>query len=184
MGLTLSVSEVLPIVADFATVLGFTCFIITSLLTFLPASTCPFLLHQASCGSLERFTASFFPPSITTFCMDSGVARLTQCDQVFSCMIAAFGQGHFVVYFLRRSQPPVLLAHLTQRMLQHITVTNTFPSPSVSTAYSRVSVVLLIALGFHFGVFLTKPTICKPWASRERTWPFGFLRHHFTSSWA
>ena len=43
MGLTLSVTEVLPIVADFATVLGFACFIFTRLFAILPASINPLL---------------------------------------------------------------------------------------------------------------------------------------------
>lgn len=46
MGLTLSVTEVLPMVADFATVLGFASFITARLLTFLPASTTPLLKNN------------------------------------------------------------------------------------------------------------------------------------------
>jgi len=98
-------------------------------------------------------------PTITTLGMDSGVAGLAKGNQIISCVSAALGQRHFVVDFLSRNQSAFLLAHLTQRMLLHIAVTDTLPSPSVSTAYSRVSVVLLVAFGFSLCVFLTEPAV-------------------------
>lgn len=87
------------------------------------------------------------------------MAGLAKGNQIISCVSAALGQGHLVVDFLGRNQSAFLLAHLTQRMLLHIAVTDTLPSPSVSTAYSRVSVVLLVAFGFCLCVFLTEPAV-------------------------
>lgn len=58
MGLMLSVTEVLPMVADFATVLSFICFVAAKLLKILHASTSPFLI-KLSCGSQSAAFSMF-----------------------------------------------------------------------------------------------------------------------------
>ena len=77
MGLTLSVSEVLPIVADFATVLSFLCLITMKLLTFLPTSTTPLLKKQAVDFYPQLFVLS---PTISAHSMDSGVTGFAKSD--------------------------------------------------------------------------------------------------------
>ena len=106
-------------------------------------------------------TGSLIMPTITTLGMNSGMTGLAKGNQIISCVSATLGQRHLVVDFLGRNQFAVLLAHLTQRVLLHIAVTDTLPSPSVSTAYSRVSVILLVAFGFLPFVFLTEPSISQ-----------------------
>lgn len=83
--------------------------------------------------------------------------------------------------FLYRTQNPMLQALLTQRMLKYIAVTNTFPSPAVSTAYSRVPVVLLVAAVLYFLVFLAEPSFRQPGASGVRTGTLWFPWHPATS---
>lgn len=65
-----------------------------------------------------------------------------------------------MVNFLHCYELTFLEANLTQRMFLDITVTDTLPGSAISTAYSRVTVVLLIAFGFQLCVFLAEPSIC------------------------
>ena len=83
--------------------------------------------------------------------------------------------------FLYRTQDPMLQALLTQRVLKYIAVTNTFPSPAVSTAYSRVPVVLLVAAVLYSLVFLAEPSFRQPGASGVRTGTLWFPWHPATS---
>ena len=75
----------------------------------------------------------------------------------------------------------MLQALLTQRMLRYIAVTNTFPNPAVSTAYSRVPVVLLVAAVLYLLVFLAEPSFRQPGASGVRTGTLWFPWHPATS---
>ena len=126
-------------------------------------------------------TGSVIVPTIASFCMDLCVTGLAKGNQITSCVSATLRQRYLMMDFLCWYQLALLLAPLTQWVLLNIAVTDTLPSPSISTAYSRVSVILLIALGFSFYVFLTEPTICKPWTAGVRTRALGFLWHRFTS---
>lgn len=67
--------------------------------------------------------------------------------------------------FFSRGQLALGLALLTQRMLLYVAVTDALPGAAISTAYSRIAVVLLIAAGFLLGVFLTKAAVGKPWTA-------------------
>ncbi len=98
-------------------------------------------------------------PSITTRGMDSGMARFAKSNQIFSCVCTTFRKRDAMVDFLSRNKQTFLLAQLTQRMQLHIAVTDTLPCTAITTAYSRVSVVLLVALVLQLLVFLTESTI-------------------------
>ena len=93
--------------------------------------------------------------------MDPRVAGFAQGDEVLSIMRSTIGQRDFMVDFLGRNQDTFGLAQLAHGMRLHIAVADSFPCASVPTAYSRVAVVLLIALGFQLGVFFTEPSVCK-----------------------
>lgn len=79
--------------------------------------------------------------------------------------------------FLYRTQDPMLQTLLTQRVLRYIAITNTFPNPAVSTAYSLIPVVLLVAAVLHSLVFLAEPSFRQPGASRVRTGTLWFPWH-------
>jgi hypothetical protein len=98
-------------------------------------------------------------PTITSLGMDSGVARLAKSNQIFPCVCAAFRKRSAMVDFLSRNKQTFLLAQLAQRMQLHIAVTDTLPCTAITTAYSRVSVVLLVALVLQLFMFLTEPAI-------------------------
>jgi hypothetical protein len=120
-------------------------------------------------------------PTITSLCMDSGMARLTQGDEIISCMCAAFRKRDAMVDLFRRNKQTFLLTQLAQRMLLHIAVSDTLPSTAITTAYSRVSVVLLVAFVLLLLMFRTKPAIRKLWTAGIGTRSLRFLRHRFTS---
>ena len=109
------------------------------------------------------------------------MARLTQSDKIIPCMCSTFGQRLFVVYFLGGCQFAFLLAQLTQRVLLDIPVSDALPGAAIPAAYSRVTVILLIAFGFRLGVLLAEPAIRQLGASGVRTGELGFFWHHYTS---
>ncbi len=111
----------------------------------------------------------FLSPPVAALGVYPRVTGLAQGDQIISRMCAAFGQRDLVVYFLGRRKSAFMLTQLAHRMRLHIAVADSFPCASVPTAYSRVAVVLLVALGFQLGVFFTEPSVCKSWTAGVRT---------------
>ena len=123
-------------------------------------------------------------PAVTTLGMDSGVAGLTQGDKIVSCVCAAFRERHLVMNLLGGGQSAFPLAQLAQRVLLDVPVTDAFPGAAIPAAYSRVTVVLLVAFGFRLGVLLAESAIRQLGTAGVRTGALGFCRHRFTSLWA
>ena len=120
-------------------------------------------------------------PSVSALCMNPCMATLAKRDQVAPLMRTTFSQRHFVVDFFYWHHDAVLKAKLTERMRLHIAVTYPLPGSSVSTAYSRISVVLLIAGVLLLPVLFAEPTVSKVWASRNSTRMFRFPWHDASS---
>ena len=74
-------------------------------------------------------------------------------------MSTSFREGQLVVDLFGGCQLSILLAQLTQWVGFCVAVTDALPCSAVPTAYSRVTVVLLVALGFLLCVFLTEPSV-------------------------
>ena len=70
-------------------------------------------------------------------------------------------------------QSAIPLAQLTQRMLLDVPVTDALPGAAIPAAYSRVTVVLLVAFGFCFGVLLAEPAVRQLGAAGVRTGALG-----------
>ena len=119
-------------------------------------------------------------PPITAFGMDFGVTRFAKGDQIISCVSATLGKRNLVMYLLGWRQPSVLLAQLADGMLLYIAVPDAFPRPSISTVYSRVPVVLLVAFGFYLGVFFAESSIGQLGAAGIGTGALGLFGHHVT----
>jgi len=74
-------------------------------------------------------------------------------------MCSTFRKRYFVMHLFGRHKQSLFKTLLAQRVLLHITISDSFPSSAVPTAYSRVSVVLLVALCFLLCVFLAEPPV-------------------------
>ena len=74
-------------------------------------------------------------------------------------MSSTFRKRQLVMYLFRLNVPALCYALLTQWMPGSIAVPDSLPGSSISTVYSRVSVVLLVAFVFFFLVFFTKTTV-------------------------
>ena len=116
-------------------------------------------------------------PSVTTLRMDSRMAGLAQRNKVALVMCAALGQRFLVMHLLHGTQQSLLVALLTERVLLRIAVTNSFPRPAVPTAYSRVTVVLLVAAVLLFLMLLTEPSVCQLRTAGKGTGPLWFSWH-------
>lgn len=109
--------------------------------------------------------------------MDLAVTGLAEGYEVVPCMSSTLGQRCLVVYLLGGNEPALLLAQLTEGVLCYIAVADAFPCASVPTAYSRVSVILLVAFGFLLCVFLAEPAIRQLGTSGVGTRSFRFSWH-------
>ena len=133
-------------------------------------------------GDSTRPYGSVVMPPITTLCMDLAVTGLAEGYKVVPCMSSTLGQRCSVVYLLGGNEPALLLTHLAEGMLCCIAVADAFPCASVPTAYSRVSVILLVAFGFLLCVFLAEPAIRQLGTSGVGTRSFGFSWHYIFTS--
>ena len=86
--------------------------------------------------------------------MDSGVTGFTEGNEVVTCVCAALRERYLVMHLFGGGQPAIPLAQLTQRMLLDVPVADALPGAAIPAAYSRVTVVLLVAFGFRLGVLL------------------------------
>ena len=98
-------------------------------------------------------------PSVTALGMDPRMTLLAQSNEVTPVMSSTLGQRFLVVYLLGLHQDSLVIALLTERVLCYIAVTDPLPCPSIPTAYSRISVVLLVAFVLLFLMLLTEPSV-------------------------
>ena len=116
-------------------------------------------------------------PPVTALRMNPCMARLAQRHKVSLVMRAALCQRQLVVYLLHRMQHALLVALLTERVLCGVAVTDSLPGTPIPTAYSRVTVVLLVAAVLLFLMLLTEPPVRQLRASGEGTRPLRFPWH-------
>ena len=120
-------------------------------------------------------------PSVTVLSVDSGMAGLTEGNQILPCVSAAFRQRFDMVDLLGFHIPSFLQTQFTQRMGGGITVADAFPGTTIPTLGFWVAVIFFIPLGFQFGVFLTESSVCQFGAARKGAGALWFSRHLFTS---
>ena len=158
--------------ADITTTISFAVLVTVKLLS------CPFLTEFLEHLSMSRLNRGFFySPTVTILCMDSCMTGLTKSNQIASLVGSTFGQRNLMVYFLCFHKNSLAITNFTKRMFAYIFVSNTFPSSAVPTAYSRISVVLLVAFVLFLLVFLTKSSFRKLWASWITARSFRFSWH-------
>lgn len=84
------------------------------------------------------------------------MAGLAEAHEVVSCVRAAFGNRQNVVNFLYRSQSTFLEAHLAERMLCRIAVTDAFPRSAVLAVDIGATLVFVVLAAFLHTVLFTK----------------------------
>ena len=119
--------------------------------------------------------------SVSNFVVDLGVAGLTETHEVVPCVSAAFGNGQNVVNLLYRGQPTFLKAHLTERMLRRIAVTDAFPRSAVFAVDIGAALVFVVLAAFLHTVLLTKLSFTEVWTAGMRAGSEWSLGHRFTS---
>ena len=119
--------------------------------------------------------------SVTKVVVYLRVAGLTKAHKVVPCVSTAFGNGQNVVYFLYRSQPTFLEAHLTEGMLRRIAVTDAFPCSAVLAVNIGAALVFVVLAAFLRTVLFTKLSLTKVGTAGMRTRAQWFSWHLFTS---
>ena len=118
----------------------------------------------------------FSAPSVAHFAMNSGMTGLTYSFKVAYVVSSALGERFNVVNCLGWCISSFRKADLAERMLGSVGFSNDCPCLSVAFSCLRITLILLVASCFSFGVFLTEPSVSKFRASREGT-------RSFRSSW-
>ena len=98
-------------------------------------------------------------------------------------MRSTFRKRNFVMHLFGRHKQSAFQTLLTEWVCLDIAISDSFPSSAVSTAYSRVSVVLLVAFCLLLCVFLAEPSVCQLGATGERARSLWFPWHSNTSFW-
>ena len=92
--------------------------------------------------------------------MNLRMTAFAKGDEITSIMRTTLREWELVMYLLGRNVASILQALLTQWMGSSIAVTDAFPSPTVASLGSRVTVVPFVALAFFLLVFRTVATVC------------------------
>ena len=82
-----------------------------------------------------------------------------------------------MMHLIHRDDDATAEALLAEGVGADIAITDAFPSPSVTAAYSRVSVVLLVIAVMQLGVFLTESVLCQLGTAGVSAWVFWFSWH-------
>ena len=119
-------------------------------------------LHRINPHSTDSHKINLMStPSVAALRMNPRMARLAQRHKVSLVMRPALCQRQLMVYLLHRSQQPLFLTLLTERVLCGIAVTDSFPSSAVAFA-GRVSTLELLVVLFHnLGMLLTINAVRK-----------------------
>ena len=80
---------------------------------------------------------------------------------------------------IHRHNDSVLIALFAERMRFHVAISNTFPGSSVPTAYSRITVILLVAGILLFLMLFTVTAVGQFWTPWVGTRLLRFPRHMY-----
>ena len=116
--------------------------------------------------------------------MLTGMARLTQCNQVAPVIGASFAQRQLVVDLFRLHKNPMFKTPLAEWMLRRILVSDPLPGTAVLPLGILISTILFILSVAQnrmlFAVHLPKRNQFT--AARVFTWHFTFIRHNVLPS--
>ena len=126
--------------------------------------------------TVSSFIAFALPsvPSVSTFRMGSCMTGLTQRNQVVSCVCSSFSQRNLVMNLFNRNDDTFGEALLAEGMCLHIGITDSFPRSAVSTAYSRITAILLVVSVVLFLMLFTEPLFCQLRTAGVMAWVFWF----------
>ena len=120
----------------------------------------------------------YFPaPSVAHFAVNSGMTGFAYSFEVADVVGSALRERFYVVDSLGRCISSLRKADLAERMLGSVCFTDCCPCFSVAFPCLGISLVLLVASGFSFGMLLTEPSVGKLRASREGTRSFRSFWH-------
>lgn len=106
------------------------------------------------------------------------MAGLAQRHEVAEVVGSASAEREDVVDFLRRREPPFLLALLTQWVVGDVAGANPPPLASIAFVDLRVAFVLAVVVLSELGVLIAVPAVAEFWASGIGAGRSGLARHH------
>ena len=109
--------------------------------------------------------------------MNSGMTGFAYSFKVADVVGSALRERFYVVDSLGWCISSFRKADLAERMLGGIGFSDYCPCPAVAFPRLGITLVLLVASGFGFGMFLTEPSVSEFWTSREGAWSFRSSGH-------
>ena len=116
-------------------------------------------------------------PSVTVFCCYFRVTSLAQAHKVIIIVCSAARQRYDVVNLLGGCKLTFLQTHLTKRMICNVSVTDSFPCPSVPLTHCRVTVIFFVSFILLLLMLRTESAVRKFRTAGIGTRPFRFLWH-------
>ena len=119
----------------------------------------------------------FSAPSVAHFAMNSGMTGFTYSFEVADVVSSALREWFYVVNCFGRCISSFRKADLAERMLGGIGFSDYCPCFTVAFPGFRISLVLLVASCFSFGMLLAEPSVSESRTSREGAWSFRSSGH-------
>ena len=118
-----------------------------------------------------------FRPSVPVLYCDAGVTGLAQAHQVRWVVCTTSREGYDVVDLLGRGVPACFEAHLAQRMLLEMAVTDLSPCTAVTVTGLRVALISVIVRVHLLLVFRAVGAIRQLTATGPAAGTLGLMRH-------
>lgn len=114
----------------------------------------------------------FSAPSVAYFAVNPGMTGFTYSFEVADVVGSALRERFNVVDCLGWCISSLRKTDLAERMLGSVGFTDCCPGFTVAFPGFGISLILLVASSFGFGMLLTEPSVSKLRASREGAWSF------------
>ena len=119
----------------------------------------------------------FSAPSVADFTVNSGMTGFTYSLEVAYVVSSALRERFYVVNCLGWCIFSFRKADLAERMLGSVGFTDDCPCFTVAFPGLRITLILLVASCFSFGMLLAEPSVSESRTSRERAWSFRSFWH-------
>ena len=109
--------------------------------------------------------------------MDPVMARTAKRHEVAALMCATPTDGDDVMNLIHQSDAAFPVAHLTERMLRSIPISDPFPGTAVLPVHIGRPCIFVVLVVYCFSVLFAVLPVCEPGASRVGTGAFRLFRH-------
>ena len=115
--------------------------------------------------------------SVPKLKMNFIMARTAERHEVASIVCAAPADRYDVMNLIHQSDAAFPVAHLTERMLRSIPISDPFPGTAVLPVHIGRPCIFVVLAVYCFSVFFAVLSVCEPGTSRVGAGAFRLFRH-------